>query len=77
MRLKTYTIIDELLDDTITERKLKTQRSLLPTDAKLELLLAAQSRMQSQAKELKKISELTEFINTEALQGKIEKQKMH
>merc|ERR1712137_159462 len=57
------------LGDLLMEKSLRNERDSLPTNAKLELLLAAQDRLQKHAQKLKKLSELTEYINPEALQA--------
>ena len=65
----THVRVDDALGDQFTERTLNKQRNSLSSDAKLELLMAAEKRMQAHAKQLKQLAELTKYINPEPLQG--------
>ena len=65
----TLTELVDRLESQLTDREVSNRRSALSYDAKLELLLAAQTRIQSQAQLLKQIHDLTNFINPEPLQG--------
>ena len=55
--------------DALEDKIATTQWSGMQWDAKLELLLAGQQRVQTQQQQLKQLVELSQFINTEPIQG--------